>query len=39
LTIYRGHNVLASGEQKAKLKAAKIKVNVIPDYYYGDMEI
>jgi len=37
--LYRAHNVLVSGEQKEKLKSAKIKVNVIPDYYYGDMEI
>jgi adenine-specific DNA-methyltransferase len=37
--IYRAHNVLVSGEQKEKLKSAKIKVNVIPDYYYGEMEI
>ena len=37
--LYRAHNVLVSGEQKDKLKTAKIKVNVIPDYYYGDMEV
>jgi adenine-specific DNA-methyltransferase len=37
--LYRAHNVLVSGEQKEKLKSAKVKVNVIPDYYYGDMEI
>jgi adenine-specific DNA-methyltransferase len=37
--LYRAHNVLVSGVQKEKLKSAKIKVNVIPDYYYGDMEI
>jgi adenine-specific DNA-methyltransferase len=37
--LYRAHNVLVSAEQKEKLKSAKVKVNVIPDYYYGDMEI
>ena len=37
--LYRAHNVLVSGEQKEKLKSAKVKINVIPDYYYGDMEI
>jgi adenine-specific DNA-methyltransferase len=37
--LYRAHNILVSGEQKEKLKSAKVKVNVIPDYYYGDMEI
>ena len=37
--LYRAHNVLVSGDQKEKLKFAKVKVNVIPDYYYGDMEI
>jgi adenine-specific DNA-methyltransferase len=37
--LYRGHDVLVTGVQKEKLKSAKIIVNVIPDYYYGDMEI
>jgi adenine-specific DNA-methyltransferase len=37
--LYRGHDVLVSGVQKEKLKSARITVNVIPDYYYGDMEI
>jgi len=37
--LYRAHNVLVSSEQREKLKSAKVKVNVIPDYYYGDMEI
>jgi adenine-specific DNA-methyltransferase len=37
--LYRAHNVLVSGEQKEKLKSAKIKVYVIPDYYNGEMEI
>jgi adenine-specific DNA-methyltransferase len=37
--LYRGHDVLVSSEQTQKLKTARIKVNVIPDYYYGEMEI
>jgi adenine-specific DNA-methyltransferase len=37
--LYRAHNVLVSGEQAQKLKSACIKVHVIPDYYYGEMEI
>jgi adenine-specific DNA-methyltransferase len=37
--LYRGHDVLVTGRQKEKLKSSKITVNVIPDYYYGDMEI
>jgi adenine-specific DNA-methyltransferase len=36
--LYRAHNVLVSGEQAQRIKSAKIKVNVIPDYYYGDLE-
>jgi adenine-specific DNA-methyltransferase len=37
--LYRAHNVLVSGKQRETLKSAKIKVNVIPDYYYGELEI
>jgi adenine-specific DNA-methyltransferase len=37
--LYRGHDVLVSAEQTQKLKTARIKVNVIPGYYYGEMEI
>jgi adenine-specific DNA-methyltransferase len=36
--LYRAHNVLVSGEQAQRIKSARIKVNVIPDYYYGEME-
>jgi adenine-specific DNA-methyltransferase len=36
--LYRAHNILVSAEQAAKLKTARIKVNVIPDYYYGELE-
>jgi adenine-specific DNA-methyltransferase len=37
--LYRGHNVLVSGIQKGVLKEHKITVNVIPDYYYGELDI
>jgi adenine-specific DNA-methyltransferase len=36
--LYRAHNVLVSGKQREALKNAKIRVNVIPDYYYGELE-
>ncbi len=36
--IYLGHDVLASGEQELVLKERKIKINVIPDYYYKELE-
>jgi adenine-specific DNA-methyltransferase len=36
--LYRAHNVLVSGKQRETLKNAKIRVNVIPDYYYGELE-
>jgi adenine-specific DNA-methyltransferase len=37
--LYRAHNVLVSGKQAEILKSSRIKINVIPDYYYGDQEI
>ena len=37
-TLYLGHDVLTDGEQEALLKERKIKVNVIPDYYYRELE-
>lgn len=37
-TIYLGHDILPSGEQEAVFKQHKIKVNIIPDYYYRDLE-
>ena len=37
--LYRAHNVLVSGKQAITLKNAKIKTIVIPDYYYGELEI
>ena len=36
--LYRAHNVLVSGRQAEVLKSARIKTNVIPDYYYNDLE-
>lgn len=36
--LYLGHNVLTTGEQEEILKAYKIKINVIPDYYYKELE-
>ena len=36
--LYRAHNVLVSGKQREALKNAKIKIIVIPDYYYGELE-
>jgi len=37
--LYRAHNVLVSGKQAQALKNAKIRTIVIPDYYYGELEI
>lgn len=37
-TIYLGHNVLPTEEQEKLFKKHKIKVNIIPDYYYRDLE-
>lgn len=36
--LYRAHNLLVSGKQAQALKTAGIKINVIPDYYYGELE-
>jgi adenine-specific DNA-methyltransferase len=37
--LYRAHDILVSGKHAEILKSSRIKVNVIPDYYYGDLEI
>lgn len=37
--LYVGHDVLLSGEQEQLLKSRSIKVNIIPDYYYGELEV
>jgi len=36
--LYKAHNILVSGKQREALKNAKIRINVIPDYYYGELE-
>jgi adenine-specific DNA-methyltransferase len=36
--LYLGHDVLLNGEQVQILKDRKIKVNIIPDYYYRELE-
>jgi len=37
--LYIGHNVLPTGEQQDVLKKAHIEVNVIPNYYYNELEV
>lgn len=37
-TIYLGHDILPTKEQEEMFKNNKIKVNLIPDYYYRDLE-
>ena len=36
--IYLGHNVLPTEEQEKLFKNHEIKINIIPDYYYRDLE-
>lgn len=36
--MYRGHNVLLSTAQSNFLKKHNIKINIIPDYYYQELE-
>ena len=36
--LYLGHDVLTSSEQEDILKEHKIKINIIPDYYYKELE-
>ncbi len=36
--VYLGHDVLPSGEQEQLLKERRIKINIIPDYYYKELE-
>jgi len=38
LKLYRGHDILLSAEQEAKLRERDITVCVIPDYYYRELE-
>lgn len=37
--LYIGHNVLPTGAQQDALKKAHIEVNVIPNYYYNELEV
>lgn len=36
--VYVGHDVLFDAEQAHELKSKKISVNIIPDYYYKELE-
>ena len=36
--LYMGHNLLPTDEQLAALFAHKIEVNIIPDYYYRNLQ-
>ena len=36
--IYMGHDILLDAAQEQKLKDNKIVVNIIPDYYYKELE-
>ena len=37
-TIYLGHDILPTSEQEIIFKKNKIRINIIPDYYYRDLE-
>lgn len=37
-TLYLGHDILPTGEQDAAIKQRSIRVNIIPDYYYRELE-
>ena len=37
-TLYLGHDILPTGEQDAVIKERGIQVNIIPDYYYRELE-
>lgn len=37
-TLYLGHDILPTGEQDAAIKGRGIRVNIIPDYYYRELE-
>ncbi len=36
--IYMGHDLLPTEEQEKAIKSRKIAVNIIPDYYYRDLQ-
>lgn len=35
--VYVGHDVFVTPEIETKLNALGIKINIIPDYYYGEL--
>lgn len=37
-TLYLGHDILPTGEQDAAIKERGVRVNIIPDYYYRELE-
>ena len=37
-TLYLGHDILPTGEQDVAIKERGIRVNIIPDYYYRELE-
>lgn len=37
-TLYLGRDILPTGEQDAAIKERGIRVNIIPDYYYRELE-
>ena len=37
-TVYLGHDVLPNEEQETLFRKRGITVNIIPDYYYRDLE-
>ena len=36
--MYLGHDILLSGQQVQKIENLNIKINIIPDYYYKELE-
>lgn len=36
--LYLGHDILMDAQQAQALKDRKITVNIIPDYYYKELE-
>ena len=36
--IYMGHDLLPSEEQENVIRAREIEINIIPDYYYKDLQ-
>ena len=36
--LYMAHDILLDAEQEQKLREQNIAVNIIPDYYYKELE-